>query len=67
VGGAPRMAHEWLVASEPEKVIVRVDMPEAWLTIEASGIDGEELDEQLRQVQPLQAGSATFRALRLRA
>jgi hypothetical protein len=44
---------------------VRVDMPEAWLTVEASGIDAEELEAQLRQVQPLQAGSETFRTLRL--
>jgi hypothetical protein len=65
VGGAPRVAHEWHVGSEPETVIVRIDMPEAWLTVEASGIDGEELEAQLRQVQPLQAGSETFRALRL--
>ena len=67
VGGAPRMAHEWHVASQQETVIVRIDMPEAWLTVEASGLDGEELEAQLRQVQQLQAGSATFRALRLRA
>jgi hypothetical protein len=67
VGGAPRTAHEWHVESEPVTVIVRVDMPEAWLTVEASGIDSEELEEVLRQVQPLQAGSETFRVLRLRS
>jgi len=67
VGGTPRTAHTWRADSEPETVIVRIDMPQAWLTVEASGIDDGALEELLQRVEPLEAGTVTFRALRQRS